>query len=190
MPFIEIITDSKSQTQLNKVITKKMVNDCDILFIKDKNIENTKNIKLETLVLNRSVENDELMSKIMKNSKNLILNLDLNENLQYEDSCNVISYGYSSKSDITVSSVEEDELLICVQHTIKSMFDKVIEPQEIKVNDSNCTFKFVCKLKMDFSNNFIFCKTKSSSHFEEPEENPTKSNVLKFKKNIKLLLSK
>ena len=120
MPFIEIITDSKSQTQLNKVITKKMVNDCDILFIKDKNIENTKNI--------------ELMSKIMKNSKNLILNLDLNENLQYEDSCNVISYGYSSKSDITVSSVEEDELLICVQHTIKSMFDKVIEPQEIKVN--------------------------------------------------------
>ena len=39
MPFIEIITDSKSQTQLNKVITKKMVNDCDILFIKDKNIE-------------------------------------------------------------------------------------------------------------------------------------------------------
>lgn len=34
----------------------------------------------------------------------------------------------------TVSSVEEDELLICVQHTIKSMFDKVIEPQEIKVN--------------------------------------------------------
>ena len=76
MPFIEIITDSKSQTQLNKVITKKMVNDCDILFIKDKNIENTKNIKLETLVLNRSVENDELMSKIMKNSKNLILNKD------------------------------------------------------------------------------------------------------------------
>lgn len=68
MPFIEIITDSKSQTQLNKVITKKMVNDCDILFIKDKNIENTKNIKLETLVFNRSVENDELMSKIMKNS--------------------------------------------------------------------------------------------------------------------------
>ena len=44
MPFIEIITDSKSQTQLNKVITKKMVNDCDILFIKDKNIENTKHI--------------------------------------------------------------------------------------------------------------------------------------------------
>jgi hypothetical protein len=130
MPFIEIITDSKSQTQLNKVITKRMVNDCDILFIKDKNMENTKNIKLETLVLNRSVENDELMSKIMKNSKNLILNLDLNENLQYEDSCN----GYSSKSDITVSSVEEDELLICVQHTIRSMFDKVIEPQEIKVN--------------------------------------------------------
>ena len=42
MPFIEIITDSKSQAQLNKVITKSMVNNCDILYIKDKNIENTK----------------------------------------------------------------------------------------------------------------------------------------------------
>ena len=39
MPFIEIITDSKSQAQLNKVITKSMVNNCDILYIKDKNIE-------------------------------------------------------------------------------------------------------------------------------------------------------
>ena len=64
MPFIEIITDSKSQTQLNKVITKKMVNDCDILFIKDKNMENTKNIKLETLVLNiNKGYNAELMEK-------------------------------------------------------------------------------------------------------------------------------
>ena len=40
MPFIEIITDSKSQNQLNKVITKQMVNNCELLYIKEKNIEN------------------------------------------------------------------------------------------------------------------------------------------------------
>ena len=57
MPFIEIITDSKSQNQLNKVITKQMVNNCELLYIKEKNIENIKNIKLETLVLNRKIEN-------------------------------------------------------------------------------------------------------------------------------------
>lgn len=134
MPFIEIITDSKSQAQLNKVITKRMVNNCDILYIKDKNIENTKNIKLETLILNRSIENVDIRKKILENSKNIILNLDLNTGIEQNLKTNIISYGYNSKSDITVSSVEDDQILICIQHTITSIYNRKIEPQEIKVN--------------------------------------------------------
>lgn len=134
MPFIEIITDSKSQAQLNKVITKSMVNNCDILYIKDKNIENTKNIKLETLILNRSIENVDIRKKILENSKNIILNLDLNTDIEQNLETNIISYGYNSKSDITVSSVEDDQILICIQHTITSIYNRKIEPQEIKVN--------------------------------------------------------
>ena len=134
MPFIEIITDSKSQAQLNKVITKSMVNNCDILYIKDKNIENTKNIKLETLILNRSIENVDIRKKILENSKNIILNLDLNTGIEQNLETNIISYGYNSKSDITVSSVEDDQILICIQHTITSIYNRKIEPQEIKVN--------------------------------------------------------
>ena len=105
MPFIEIITDSKSQTQLNKIITKSMVNNCEILYIKDKNIENTKNIKLETLILNRNIKNTEIRKRILENSKNVILNLDLNEDIEENLKTNIISYGYNSKSDITLSSV-------------------------------------------------------------------------------------
>ena len=134
MPFIEIITDSKSQAQLNKVITKSMVNNCDILYIKDKNIENTKNRKLETLILNRSIENVDIRKKILENSKNIILNLDLNTGIEQNLKTNIISYGYNSKSDITVSSVEDDQILICIQHTITSIYNRKIEPQEIKVN--------------------------------------------------------
>lgn len=134
MPFIEIITDSKSQAQLNKVITKKMVNNCDVLYIKDKNIENTKNIKLETLILNRKIKNSEIMDRMLENSKNVILNLDLNTNIEEKLKSNIISFGYNSKSDITVSSVEEDQILICIQNTITSIYNRKIEPQEIKVN--------------------------------------------------------
>ncbi len=36
MPFIEIITDTKSQIQLNKSIKKEQVNNCEILYIKEK----------------------------------------------------------------------------------------------------------------------------------------------------------
>lgn len=133
MPFIEIITDSKSQSQLNKIITKKMVNNCEILYIKDKNIENVKNIKLETLILNRNISNNEVIGKILENSKNIIFNLDFNTDIE-RNLKNTISFGYNSKSDITISSVEEEQILICIQHTITSIYNKKIEPQEVKVN--------------------------------------------------------
>ena len=46
----------------------------------------------------------------------------------------IISFGYNSQSDITVSSVEEDQVLIYIQHTITSIYNRKIEPQEIKIN--------------------------------------------------------
>lgn len=133
MPFIEIITDSKSQNQLNKVITKQMVNNCELLYIKEKNIENIKNIKLETLVLNRKIENIELINKIAENTKNIIFNLDLNKEITNTES-KKITFGYNSKSDITISSVKDDEIMICIQNTIESIYGKKIEPQEVKVD--------------------------------------------------------
>lgn len=136
MPFIEIITDSKSQNQLNKVISKQMVNNCELLYIKEKNIENIKNIKLETLVLNRKVENIELINKIAGNAKNIIFNLDLNNEITNVES-KKISFGYNSKSDITISSVKDDEIMICIQNTIESIYGKRVEPQEVKVDIKN-----------------------------------------------------
>lgn len=136
MPFIEIITDSKSQNQLNKVITKQMVNNCELLYIKEKNIENIKNIKLETLVLNRKIENVELINKIVGNAKNIIFNLDLNREIANIE-CKKITFGYNSKSDITISSVKDDEIMIYIQNTIESIYGKKIEPQEVKVDIKN-----------------------------------------------------
>ena len=36
MPFIEIITDAKSQSQLSKAISKRTVKNADILYVKEK----------------------------------------------------------------------------------------------------------------------------------------------------------
>ena len=138
MPFIEIITDTKSQIELNKMMSKELVNNCDIMFIKEKNIENIKNIKLETLIINKEINNNEFIQKIIWNTKNLIFNLDLNEKLIEEKNVNktikIITMGYNSKSDITVSSVTEDEAIICVQNKIESIYGKIIYPQEVKVD--------------------------------------------------------
>ena len=130
MPFIEIITDTKSQMQLNKSIKKEQVNNCEILYIKEKNIDNIKNIKLETLVVNKEIEDMEKISKIIENTKNVIINLDFNK---IEKQNKFISYGYNSKSDMTISSIDEDEALIYIQKEITSIFGRKIEPQEVKV---------------------------------------------------------
>ena len=130
MPFIEIITDTKSQMQLNKSIKKEQLNNCEILYIKEKNIDNIKNIKLETLVVNKEIEDMEKISKIIENTKNVIINLDFNK---IEKQNKFISYGYNSKSDITISSIDEDEALIYIQKEITSIFGRKIEPQEVKV---------------------------------------------------------
>ena len=121
MPFIEIITDTKSQIQLNKSIKKEQVNNCEILYIKEKNIDNIKNIKLETLVINKKIEDMEKISKIIENTKNVIINLDFNK---IEKQNKFISYGYNSKSDITISSIDEDEALIYIQKEITSIFGR------------------------------------------------------------------
>ena len=135
MPFIEIITDSKSESRLSNLITKSLVNNCEIIYIKEKNIENIKNIKLDTIVIDQPIKNFEILDKVIGNSKNVIYNLDLNKEIKKESFKvnKVINYGYNSKSDITISSVTDEQILICLQNTIESIYGLKIEPQEIKV---------------------------------------------------------
>ena len=141
MPFIEIITDSKSESRLSNLITKSLVNNCEIIYIKEKNIENIKNIKLDTIVIDQPIKNLEILEKIIGNSKNVIYNLDLNKEVEKNNFKvnKVICYGYNSKSDITISSVTDEQILICLQNTIESIYGIKIEPQEIKVKAKSDT---------------------------------------------------
>lgn len=136
MPFIEIITDSKSESRLSNLITKSLVNNCEIIYIKEKNIENIKNIKLDTIVIDQQIKNIDILEKIIGNSKNVIYNLDLNKEVDKNNFRvnKVICYGYSSNSDITISSVTDEQILVCLQSTIESIYGIKIEPQEIKVS--------------------------------------------------------
>ena len=81
-------------------------------------------------VVNKEIEDMEKISKIIENTKNVIINLDFNK---IEKQNKFISYGYNSKSDITISSIDEDEALIYIQKEITSIFGRKIEPQEVKV---------------------------------------------------------
>ena len=135
MSFIAIVTDSKSEDELKKVIDSYMIKDADLMYIKEKNLENIKNIKLETIVINIKITEKELVEKIVNNAKYLIINSDYNDVKDYNFNVEqIITYGFNSKCDITVSSREEEKSLLYLQKNIKSIFDKNVEMQEIKAN--------------------------------------------------------
>lgn len=139
MPFIGIITDEKSENYIRREIIKNLkLSESNVLFIKEKSVENIKNIKFETIIFARKFKNMEVLNKIIENAKNLIINTDIIKNIeQFEKlNINIITYGFNSKAKITASSVEEDERLICVKEDIKTINNKIIEPEEIKIEES------------------------------------------------------
>lgn len=139
MAFIGVISDSKSEKTISELLEKKLGNHNNIIVINSKSVENIKNIKFETvLILNNNKiieENSNAFSKIIKNSRYLILNADIELQLKMEEyiELNIITFGFNPKSTITASSVEEN-ILICIQRNLKDINNKMLEQQEIKIS--------------------------------------------------------
>ena len=145
MPFIGIISDQNNESFIRKNIIKKLkLNENSVLSIKERNIDNIKNIKFETIIIARKFKFTSTLKKILENVTYLIINSDIQDNLKLLENIKaiVISYGFNSKATLTASSVQEDEILLCLQRTIQNKNKKEIEQQELKypiIEDINCT---------------------------------------------------
>ena len=145
MPFIGIISEENVENCIRREILDKLqLRESNVLFIKEKSIENIKNIKFETIIILRQFKKQEVLKKLLENSTYLIINSDIVENLNLLENikATVITYGFNSKATITASSVGEEEIMLCLQRTIKDKNGKDIEAQEINVpinENTNCT---------------------------------------------------
>ena len=145
MPFIGIISEENTENCIRREILDKLqLNESNVLFIKEKSIENIKNIKFETIIIAREFKKQEMLKNILKNVRYLIINSDIESNLNLLENINtsVITYGFNTKATITASSVEKEEMLLCIQRTLQNKNGKDIEPQEIKIainENVNCT---------------------------------------------------
>lgn len=139
MIFIGIVTDSKSENDIKQLLLKNnALKENNVIFIKEKNIDNIKNVHFDTIVINRDFKKMFELNKILENAKNVIINMDVNqENTDINiTNSNIITYGFNSKSSITISSVTDDDVLICVQRNIYNNYEE-IEVQEIKLENDN-----------------------------------------------------
>ncbi len=134
MFFIGVITNQKNELYMKDKLSKILPVE-NIIFINEKNIINIKNIKFETIVIDTKINNKIELRKIISNSKYLILNSDIKIDLEAIRNLNliVITYGFNNKTTFTVSSIEENNIIICLQRIILNKKGEEIEPQEYEL---------------------------------------------------------
>lgn len=143
MAFIGVVTEPRMELQIRQNLKRKFekINEKKTIILVNKNsVKNLFNIKFDFLIIDKNIfnNNDDLV-KIILNSSRIIVNADYDENLEPIKNLklNVITYGMNSKATLTLSSVNDNEVLLSLQRAIKSYKKELIEPQEIKISGKN-----------------------------------------------------
>ena len=124
---------------------KEIKNNLDIVYevieINNKSIENLKNIKFEQIIINKDLvlnkQEEEYIKKLINTTKYIIINADINipilNNIEIDKPLKIITYGFNSKSTISISSVKEDYIILSIQKEIEKLNNEKIENQEKKI---------------------------------------------------------
>lgn len=132
MFFIGIITDKNSENNIKNIMKDKL-KESEIVFLNNSNLENFRNVKFDSIVINNEIEDKYLLDKILEKSKYVLYNSDIKtkENFSKDLYQNIITYGYNSKAVVTISSVTDESYLIYIQKNIDG-YNKSVGIQEIK----------------------------------------------------------
>ena len=149
MSFIGIISDNKTFENIKNKLTENIKNyKLNIINITMKSIENIKNVKFETIIIESELEKykdyAQTIENFCKEAKYVIINTDLNKEINYFKNINnnIITYGLNHKAIVTISSVTESDILICLQKNIKNINEQIIEMQEKRViKKESCNLK-------------------------------------------------
>ncbi len=139
MSFIGVFANKKCFETIQKQITKKIKEkNLKLIQINLKSIENIKNIKFETIIVEDNLEkfknHKEILEKIFETADYLILNTD--KNTKQENQKNkaiIITYGLNQKATVTVSSITETDILAYIQEPFKSKGGGKIEIEERRI---------------------------------------------------------
>jgi len=151
MPLVGIIAKKKDIQAIRKEIKEEKI---DIFEITKESIKNIKNIRFEEIIflenINLQQEEYRYMTEIISKTKYLIINgdidIDILKNIEIEKPIKVITFGFNSKSTITVSSVNDEKIIVCLQRNIQKLNGKILESQEKQI---------ICKDNKKVYNNLV-----------------------------------
>ena len=135
MPLVGIIAKKKDIQAIRNELQNKEI---EFIEITQKSVKNIKNINFEEIIINEDIilteDEYEYMSTILSKVKYLIINGDVDIEIlikiKLESPVKMITYGFNSKSTVTISSVKEDKILVCMQRDIEKSDGKIVEAQE------------------------------------------------------------
>lgn len=134
MSLIGILTQNQNKAYLKEELKKRKLED--VFFLTESTAQNMRNVKFDTFLLGKKITKEhETIREIAKGTDYFILNSDVKENLPLLENLDlkIITYGYNQKASITTSSVEEENVIVCLQRGIKNIYQEEIEPQEIEM---------------------------------------------------------
>ena len=136
MPFIGLISKESDGNFIKNEVNKNSVNNkFEFLNINKKNIENLKNIKFETVLIDEEqkdfFDNSKYLEDIIGKSKFLVINSDIIKE-KFKNN-QLITYGLNQKATVTISSIKSENILVCVQKKFEDINGKIVEEQEKKV---------------------------------------------------------
>lgn len=143
MSFVGIISNSDNFEFIEKEIkNKEEYKKLKLINLNKENIDNMKNIKFETLIIDTDMkelnEEKDIIYNIVKKAKYLIINSDLYTlEEKINNSLQIITYGMGQKATVTASSIKDNEIMICLQRNLENINGNIIEMQESKVKACN-----------------------------------------------------
>lgn len=140
MPFIGMISKENDSNFIKNMVNKNSVkNKFEVININRKSIENIKNIKFDILVIHENIddllENSKYLEDMIAKADYVIINSDIQNNLSFFKSIetNIITYGFNAKATITVSSIQDENTMLCIQRSIRGRNNHIIEEQELNM---------------------------------------------------------
>ena len=122
---------SKDIELINELIEYNKV----IIITKD-NVSKHFNEEIDILVIeDKTIKNKDL-ELLCNHSKYILVQDNVTLNIKLKREANIITFGFNHKSTVTISSISEEKLIICIQREIKSLKNKLIEPQEMMIKNN------------------------------------------------------
>lgn len=139
MPLVGIIAKKRDFQAIKEELQNYNI---EFIHINKDSIKNIKNIIFEEIIfledINLNCDEYEFMNKIVLKTKYVIVNADIEINIlkyiKIDCPIKVITFGFNSKATITISSVKDDKIIVCLQREIEKTDKGIIESQEKGIN--------------------------------------------------------